>query len=172
MRHAGGARTRQESRACHATCLQQGPCLTSDTDSKHSKHLHITKKPLEAALSFSWSGGQDSNLRPLDPQSSALPNCATTRYANEKVLSWSGGQDSNLRPLDPQSSALPNCATTRAQTNVRIKRTSRYVTQTSLFCEYPISREFKFVTAAHDTLCASDIVCHAEGSGISCGSMA
>ena len=26
-----------------------------------------------------WSGGLDSNQRPLDPQSSALPNCATTR---------------------------------------------------------------------------------------------
>ncbi len=30
-------------------------------------------------LRFSWSGGLDSNQRPLDPQSSALPNCATTR---------------------------------------------------------------------------------------------
>ena len=27
-----------------------------------------------------WSGGLDSNQRPLDPQSSALPSCATTRY--------------------------------------------------------------------------------------------
>ena len=26
-----------------------------------------------------WSAGQDLNLRPLDPQSSALPNCATSR---------------------------------------------------------------------------------------------
>jgi hypothetical protein len=26
-----------------------------------------------------WSGRQDSNLRPLDPQSSALPSCATSR---------------------------------------------------------------------------------------------
>ncbi len=31
-----------------------------------------------AAETF-WSGGLDSNQRPLDPQSSALPNCATTR---------------------------------------------------------------------------------------------
>ena len=29
-----------------------------------------------------WSGGLDSNQRPLDPQSSALPNCATTRFAS------------------------------------------------------------------------------------------
>ena len=26
-----------------------------------------------------WSGRQDLNLRPLDPQSSALPDCATPR---------------------------------------------------------------------------------------------
>lgn len=30
-------------------------------------------------LDIRWSGGLDSNQRPLDPQSSALPNCATTR---------------------------------------------------------------------------------------------
>ncbi len=29
------------------------------------------------------SGGQDSNLRPLDPQPSALPGCATTRIFYE-----------------------------------------------------------------------------------------
>ena len=28
---------------------------------------------------FLWSGWQDLNLRPLDPQSSALPSCATLR---------------------------------------------------------------------------------------------
>ena len=28
-----------------------------------------------------WSGRQDLNLRPLDPQSSALPDCATPRYS-------------------------------------------------------------------------------------------
>ena len=39
------------------------------------------KKERAFALSFvfSWSGRQDLNLRPLDPQSSALPNCATSR---------------------------------------------------------------------------------------------
>ena len=26
-----------------------------------------------------WSGRQDLNLRPLDPKSSALPSCATSR---------------------------------------------------------------------------------------------
>ena len=33
---------------------------------------------ISAALS-NWSGGQDSNLRPLAPHASALPGCATTR---------------------------------------------------------------------------------------------
>ena len=30
-------------------------------------------------LKLVWSGRQDLNLRPLDPQSSALPGCATPR---------------------------------------------------------------------------------------------
>ena len=30
-------------------------------------------------ISMYWSGRQDLNLRPLDPQSSALPGCATPR---------------------------------------------------------------------------------------------
>ncbi|SVB06636.1 uncharacterized protein METZ01_LOCUS159490, partial [marine metagenome] len=29
---------------------------------------------------FKWSGREDLNLRPLDPQSSTLPDCATSRY--------------------------------------------------------------------------------------------
>ena len=45
------------------------------------KYVHIKNDLRELAghLGNSWSGGQDLNLRPLDPQSSALPNCATTR---------------------------------------------------------------------------------------------
>ena len=31
-------------------------------------------------ISKYWSGRQDLNLRPLDPQSSALPGCATPRF--------------------------------------------------------------------------------------------
>jgi hypothetical protein len=33
-----------------------------------------------------WSERQDSNLRPLDPQSSALPGCATLRPAKGAPL--------------------------------------------------------------------------------------
>ena len=36
---------------------------------------------LEADLSRKWSGRQDLNLRPLGPQPSALPDCATPREA-------------------------------------------------------------------------------------------
>ena len=49
---------------------------------------------------------QDLNLRPLDPQSSALPP------ALHPVIE-SGWQDLNLRPLRPERSALPNWATSR-----------------------------------------------------------
>ena len=39
-----------------------------------------------------WSGRQDLNLRPLDPQSSALPDCATPRiwklYQNNLLLGF------------------------------------------------------------------------------------
>ena len=41
---------------------------------KRNKALSDATWPLSV-----WSGGQDSNLRPPDPQSGALPNCATTR---------------------------------------------------------------------------------------------
>ena len=34
-------------------------------------------------ISKYWSGRQDLNLRPLDPQSSALPGCATPRFNNK-----------------------------------------------------------------------------------------
>ena len=34
---------------------------------------------LQGRVTKYWSGREDSNLRPLDPQSSALPGCATPR---------------------------------------------------------------------------------------------
>ena len=33
-----------------------------------------------ASLGFKWSGRRDSNPRPLEPHSSALPSCATARF--------------------------------------------------------------------------------------------
>jgi hypothetical protein len=34
---------------------------------------------IQRQRAWCWSGRQDLNLRPLDPQSSALPSCATSR---------------------------------------------------------------------------------------------
>ena len=42
----------------------------------------LNKKPLRNFRSrrgLYWSGREDLNLRPSDPQSDALPNCATAR---------------------------------------------------------------------------------------------
>jgi hypothetical protein len=38
-------------------------------------------------LVFAWSEWPDSNRRPLDPQSSALPGCATLRTAQSPIFS-------------------------------------------------------------------------------------
>ena len=38
------------------------------------------KNTLWGVLGFSWSGRQDSNLRPSAPKADALPNCATSRF--------------------------------------------------------------------------------------------
>lgn len=60
------------------------------TDSEHqltflSQIKQKILKPLRFQ-DFSWSEWRDLNSRPLDPQSSALPNCATTRCARPVAL--------------------------------------------------------------------------------------
>ena len=60
-----------------------------DRRSHHAVNGEMKNRP-DISLSdlrVCWSGGQDLNLRPLDPQSSALPNCATTRIANRYINS-------------------------------------------------------------------------------------
>ena len=57
-------------------------------------------------LRKSWSGGLDSNQRPLDPQSSALPNCATTRYV--AALTRSRREDT-ISPKPAQGLFWGNC---------------------------------------------------------------
>ncbi len=46
----------------------------------------FSKQPL--TCDFDPSGRQDLNLRPLDPQSSALPNCATSRVLTRALADY------------------------------------------------------------------------------------
>ena len=43
-------------------------------------HHYIQKNTPEGCFGISWSGRQDSNLRPSAPKADALPNCATSRF--------------------------------------------------------------------------------------------
>ena len=49
--------------------------------------IKITQIPLNPSIyaNLTWSEWQESNLRPLEPHSSALPNCATPGYV--KIIS-------------------------------------------------------------------------------------
>ena len=58
------------------------------------------------ALRKSWSGRQDSNLRPLDPQSSALPDCATPRQRHGCNPSPPSSQQHDQARSSFKSSAL------------------------------------------------------------------
>ena len=49
-----------------------------------------TRAAALVSLRDEWSGRQDLNLRPLDPQSSALPGCATPRLRREIVADIQG----------------------------------------------------------------------------------
>src|SRR6185503_9343032 len=88
-----------------------------------------TKPAIKRVSTFYWSGRLDSNQRPLRPERSALPGCATARSfadvctaaiayrtrltkANERYKmsafararrTMSGGLDSNQRPLAPHA---------------------------------------------------------------------
>ncbi len=48
------------------------------TKSRNQKAKKLSSKTMKAFI-FQWSGRQDLNLRPLVPQTSALPDCATPR---------------------------------------------------------------------------------------------
>ena len=87
-RSAGGAASRRCSSAPHRE-VRTGPSRASPEDhlgwTAHKiAHRRASERPPSGSReavsrSGSWSGRQDSNLRPLDPQSSALPGCATPR---------------------------------------------------------------------------------------------
>ena len=59
--------------------------LRADGESRNRGASFAKRKAPLPEPCFTWSGGQDLNLRPLDPQSSALPNCATTRFAKRYI---------------------------------------------------------------------------------------
>ena len=60
---------------------------------------------------FNWSGRQDLNLRPLRPERSALPGCATPRQLNQRGQSLPSrrtASNKNLAILFFQKSQLTN----------------------------------------------------------------
>ena len=131
------------------TCDPQTPSLV---------RYHLRYTPIAFILFFwkgagiwpapRWSRWQDSNLRPLRPERSALPSWATSRKALKKrktgfepatptMARWcsttellphyyekSGKQDSNLRPPGPKPGALPSWAISRWMHPVGIEPTT------------------------------------------------
>ena len=80
----GGRRTPDRAAAVDVT----DPCADQDRASRRSagQEMKLIMKPINEAeeylpltRSFTQSGWRDLNSRPLDPQSSALPSCATAR---------------------------------------------------------------------------------------------
>jgi hypothetical protein len=73
--------------------------------------VHTTQKNAGLggpASEIYWSGRQDSNLRPLDPQSSALPGCATPRQFGWFNVSLWSSQPSDQARSSLESSSLNN----------------------------------------------------------------
>ncbi|KPI16136.1 hypothetical protein OV450_2467 [Actinobacteria bacterium OV450] len=70
--------------AFSATANQTGSGVRPHCDhtgSGRTKGRPLRSERTASDLLRAWSGRQDLNLRPLDPQSSALPSCATSRCA-------------------------------------------------------------------------------------------
>ena len=63
-------------------------------------------KPLSLTPWFYWSEREDLNLRPLDPQSSALPDCATFRKLWSVVASGGWCCQQLLYYLYPQAEEI------------------------------------------------------------------
>ena len=52
-------------------------CNLGNETNKTGKSFRL---PRFVAVVLNWSGREDLNLRPLEPHSSALPDCATPRH--------------------------------------------------------------------------------------------
>src|SRR5204862_7916573 len=69
---------------CHVTTLRAGATSAPPEDATDRARDPLGGRPrlyecVLATLPIGWSRRRDLNPRPLDPQSSALPNCATSR---------------------------------------------------------------------------------------------
>ena len=65
--------------------------ILKKTKNRDQKPQPKNKKDLQEnpeSLSIIWSGRLDLNQRPLVPQTSALPDCATPRAANKNKASF------------------------------------------------------------------------------------
>ena len=88
MRKARGIQRAKQRRGLGEPWVKQRPPYVRSTGSPARTRYAATterKRPgTKPWPAISWSGEQDLNLRPLDPQSSALPNCAITRCIFER----------------------------------------------------------------------------------------
>lgn len=122
---------------------------------KVSSGRHSVLRDLQSEIER-WSGREDLNLRPLGPEPSALPSCATPRHGifhfgmriavlfypairnpQSALKKWSGREDLNLRPHAPQACALPGCATSRQKSS---KRSSKVKINPSTMSRFPLAR--------------------------------
>src|SRR6516164_9513769 len=72
-----------------------------------STHLLLYKRLILRMLSEMISGRRDSNPRPLEPHSSALPSCATARLEAQDVawIRYFQGRKHRPRSRGPQKEA-------------------------------------------------------------------
>ncbi len=59
-----------------------------------SESTGICQNQVERVQGVSWSGQQDSNLRPVVPKTTALPGCAIPRY----LRLWIHGSQVTIKP--------------------------------------------------------------------------
>ena len=65
--------------------LPTAPCAVSAIPLGGSIHRLFPTKKRGPTAPFSWSGREDSNLRPSAPKADALPGCATPRWVQSSV---------------------------------------------------------------------------------------
>jgi hypothetical protein len=156
--------------------------------SRTHKDQHLTgKSPLtwlfiQHQRASCWSGRQDSNLRPLDPQSSALPSCATSRprplrrlhsLAQSKQTSGSATAPANGASSKPASAPpLHNGVApqphdrTAAADQTATGETSPHRPPRSDVGECPFARQvtYRYEAGGSSAACAADPLPDCDGS--------